>query len=88
MRERLEITFEQAEYAQHSPIRVSKERARRHWLPATEREITALREVNGSLTTELVVHSVTSGPCSSDFTESTMCAQAFRLGSVASKSSN
>ena len=78
----LETTFEQAEYAQHiSPIRVSKERARRHWLPATEREIAAL--------TELVVYSVTSGPCGSDFThESTEFSKAFRLRSVASKSSS
>ena len=45
-----EITFQQAEYAEHiTPIRVSKERAKRHWLPANEREVAALRAVNGSL---------------------------------------
>ena len=44
------ITFEQKGYAEQiKPISISKERARRHWLPATEKEVGALRAVNGAL---------------------------------------
>ena len=34
---------------ERSPIKLSKERARQHWQPATEKEISALRAVNGAL---------------------------------------
>ena len=45
-----EISYHQKEYALNiSPIKLSKERARQHWQPATEKEISALRAVNGAL---------------------------------------
>ena len=48
--ENFEITYHQKEYAEHSrPIAVSKERSKKPWLPATDREIAALRAVNGAL---------------------------------------
>ena len=45
-----EITYQQKEYAQHiRPIAISKERVKQPWLPATEKEVAALRAVNGAL---------------------------------------
>ena len=48
--ENFEITYQQKEYAEHiRPITISKERSKKPWLPATDREIAALRAVNGAL---------------------------------------
>lgn len=45
-----EITFQQKDYAQHiRPISISKERVKKPWLPATEKEISELRAVNSAL---------------------------------------
>ena len=45
-----EISFGQKEYAEHiQPIKISKERAKRSWLPANPQEVSALRAVNGAL---------------------------------------
>ena len=45
-----EITCSQKDYAQHiRPISISKERIKKPWLPATEKEVSALRAVNGAL---------------------------------------
>ena len=45
-----EIRFQQAEYANHiQPIKISKDRAKKHWLAATDQEVAALRAVNGAL---------------------------------------
>ena len=45
-----EITYQQKDYAQHiRPISISKERIKKPWLPATEKEVKALRAVNGAL---------------------------------------
>ena len=45
-----EITYEQKVYAQHiRPINLTKDRQKQKDLPATDREITALRAVNGAL---------------------------------------
>jgi hypothetical protein len=45
-----EITCQQKEYAQHiRPISISKEQVKKPWLPATEKEISALRAVNSAL---------------------------------------
>ena len=45
-----EITYQQRDYAQHiRPISISKERIKKPWLPATEKEVKALRAVNGAL---------------------------------------
>lgn len=45
-----EITYQQKDYAQHiRPINISKDRVKKPWLPATEKEISALRAVNGAL---------------------------------------
>ena len=45
-----EITYQQKEYAEHiQPIRISKHRAKKHWLEANAQEIAALRAVNGAL---------------------------------------
>eukprot|EP00435_Cladocopium_sp_Y103_P019970 s3134_g4.t2 len=45
----MEITYQQKEYAQHlRPISLSKERQRCKEAPATEREIAALRAINGA----------------------------------------
>ena len=45
-----EISYHQQDYANSiKPIHVSRERAKKHWLPATEREVAALRAVNGAL---------------------------------------
>lgn len=44
------ITFSQKDYAEHiRPIAISKERSKKPWLPATDREVAALRAVNGAL---------------------------------------
>lgn len=44
-----EISYNQKEYAQSlKPIHVSRERAKKYWLPASEREVAALRAVNGA----------------------------------------
>ena len=46
----MEISFQQKEYAEHiTPIKVSKERVKKPWLPASPQEISALRAVNGAL---------------------------------------
>ena len=46
----LEISFQQKEYAEHiTPIKITKERSRKPWLPATPQEVSALRAVNGAL---------------------------------------
>ena len=46
----LEISFQQKEYAEHiTPIKVSKDRIKKPWLPANPQEISALRAVNGAL---------------------------------------
>ena len=48
--ETLEITYQQQDYAESiRPISISKERARKYWLPASEKEVAALRVVNGAL---------------------------------------
>ena len=48
--ENFEITYHQKEYAEHiRPITISKERSKKPWLPATDREVAALRAVNGAL---------------------------------------
>ena len=45
-----EITYAQKEYAENlRPIPVAKERSKQPWLPATEKEVSALRAVNGAL---------------------------------------
>ena len=45
-----QITYSQKEYAENiRPISVSKERSKKPWLAATEKEISALRAVNGAL---------------------------------------
>lgn len=45
-----EISDQQQEYAQHTrPIAISKDRVQKPWLPATEKEVAALRAVNGAL---------------------------------------
>eukprot|EP00435_Cladocopium_sp_Y103_P029630 s49_g7.t1 len=45
-----EITYNQQEYALNiTPIKVSRDRARQPWKPAHEKEIAALRAVNGAL---------------------------------------
>ena len=45
-----EISFQQTEYAQHiRPSKVSKDRARTSWKPATSAEMASLRAVNGAL---------------------------------------
>lgn len=45
-----EISFNQQEYAENIiPIKLSKERSRQFWKPATDQEVTALRAVNGAL---------------------------------------
>ena len=44
-----EITYHQSEYAKHlRPICISKERAKQKQAPATDREIAALRAINGA----------------------------------------
>ena len=46
----MEIEYQQKDYALNiQPIKLSKERAREHWKPANDREISALRAVNGAL---------------------------------------
>lgn len=48
--ENFEITYHQKEYAEHiRPITISKERSKKTWLPATDREVAALGAVNGAL---------------------------------------
>ena len=45
-----EITYSQKSYAESiKPIHVSRERARKYWLPATQKEVASLRAVNGAL---------------------------------------
>ena len=45
-----EISYQQKEYAEHiQPIKIQKDRAKKHWLPANPQEIAALRAVNGAL---------------------------------------
>eukprot|EP00435_Cladocopium_sp_Y103_P013790 s2127_g3.t1 len=45
-----EIVYHQKEYAEHiRPISISKERVKKPWLSATDKEISALRAVNGAL---------------------------------------
>ena len=45
-----EITYAQKEYAENlRPIPVANERSKQPWLPATEKEVSALRAVNGAL---------------------------------------
>jgi hypothetical protein len=44
-----EITCQQKEYAQHIRPISSKEQVKKPWLPATEKEISALRAVNSAL---------------------------------------
>ena len=46
----MEIEYQQKDYAINiQPIKLSKERSREYWKPATDREISALRAVNGAL---------------------------------------
>ena len=48
--ETFEISFQQQEYAEHiAPIKISKDRAKKPWLPANAQEVSALRAVNGVL---------------------------------------
>ena len=48
--ESFEIRYNQKSYAESlKPISVSRERARKYWLPATPKEIASLRAVNGAL---------------------------------------
>jgi hypothetical protein len=45
-----EIVFHQKEYAEHiRPISIAKERVKKPWLSATDKEMSALRAVNGAL---------------------------------------
>ena len=67
----MEISFQQKEYAEHiTPIRVSKDRIKKPWLPANPQEISALRAVNGALSwlstqsrPDLAVQTSTSQQC-------------------------
>lgn len=48
--ETFEISYQQREYAENiKPIQISRERARKYWLPATQKEVAALKPVNGAL---------------------------------------
>ena len=45
-----EIQFHQEDYAKHiQPIKISRDRTRTPWLPANQKEVAALRAVNGAL---------------------------------------
>ena len=45
-----EVVFHQKEYAEYiRPISIAKERVKKPWLSATDKEISALRAVNGTL---------------------------------------
>lgn len=81
-----EISYHQQDYANSiNPIHVSRERAKKHWLHATEREVAALRAVNGG--PGMVEFTIQARSCCSDINVSTSISSAHRSRLATSESS-